>query len=136
MNRQTIIEEIEQLRKQKPVDIYSKEAKELWDKTHTLSSLLSDMEAMNNCDDELIQIYEMKNQIKSLEEKIKEKENEMFAKKGFKKDVKFYDKRNDKTCLMVNERHYRILKKDGTISAKDSLKCLSPFSIPSFEIIS
>ena len=136
MNRQTIKQEIETLAEQRnTVDLYSSEEHERWEKFSALSSLLRDMENMENCDEELSSIYEMNQQIKELQKKIKETENKIFLKKGFKKDIKFVDKRDNKTCLMVNERMFRVLKKDGTISAKEGAKGLSTYNIPYFEII-
>lgn len=136
MNREQIKQEMEQLKEQRmSIDPYSSEEHERWEKFSNLSSLLRDMENMENCDDELSQIYEMEQQIKELQKKIKETENKIFLKKGFKKDIKFVDKRDNKTCLMVNERMFRVLKKDGTISAKEGAKGLSTYNIPYFEII-
>lgn len=136
MNREQVKQEIEQLQEQTiSINPYSQEKREHWEKFSCLSELLRAMDTMENCDEELSQIYEMKQQIKELQNKIKETENKMFLKKGFKKDIKFIDKIENKTCLMVNERMFRVLNKNGTISAKEGLKGLSTYNIPHFEII-
>lgn len=136
MNRQTIKQEIENLEEQRgTLDPYSEEERERWNKYSDLGDLLRNMEKLENCDEELSQIYEMNQQIKELQKAINEKEQEMFLKKGFKNNIKFIDKRNNKTCLMVNDRMFHVLNKNGTISAKEGIKGLSAYNIPHFEII-
>lgn len=133
MNRQTIKQELETLAEQRnAVDLYSEEEKRLWSKYSDLKDLLNNMEKMEDCDDELIQIYEMNQKIKEIEKAIKEKEQEMFLKKGFKKGVNFSD--NEKNYVMVSDTHFRVLKKDGTFSIKETARKLSVYNVPSFKI--
>ena len=53
----------------------------------------------------------------------------------FHENFKYRLSSNNKTCLMVNDRMFRVLNKNGTLSAKEGIKGLSTYNIPYFEII-
>ena len=123
MNKKQIEKELEYLKEQaKKADIYSHESILLSDKIYNLRKNLELLENVQNSTNELEQIFDIDNKIKDLEKTKKELEQTIYLKNGLKKDVIF--KYQNDFYKMTDNLYFRKLKKDKSISIKESAKSL------------
>lgn len=123
MNKEQIKQELEVLKeKAKSFNINTKDEFLICDKIYNLRKNLELLNDIQNSKNELEQIFDIDNKIEELEKTRKELKQAIYLKNGLKKDVIF--KYQNELYKMIDDLYFRKLKKDKSISLKESAKSL------------